>query len=507
MGNGKKMSRWETIKTLRRHSSLSEKRHPAFAQNKVGKVFAYIMFGLCIFYLMFLSVPLALAANAQNQHTASELMFGFLPFILAVDFYFRFFLQQTPSQAIKPYVLLPLGKYACIDSFIFNSVTSTGNLIWQALFIPYAIMSILFVEGFWNTLGFLLAYQLCISANSLWYMLARTLVNRKYYWWLLVLAVTALMFSPWYIGHDAGINQLCETYAVIGEGAPHWSPLVFGGILLVIALLVAINRRVQYYSVYAELSKTETTKIKHVSQLRQFERFGEVGEYLKLEVKSIMRNKNIRKGFISANILILCFSLAISFTEVYGSGMTKFLVVYNFAIYGAMLLVKVMCYEGNYIDCLMVHKENILQLLKAKYFLYSTLLLLPMLLMLPTVFMGKCSLLMLIAIMLLVAGPVHACFLYMAIINKQAIPLNTKFIGKGSMETSFLQVAVEIAAFTLPLLLLNLTPLMFGKTGGAIALMVLGLAFIVTYRFWIRDIYRRMMKRRYENLEGFHASR
>ena len=110
MGNGKKMSRWETIKTLRRHSSLSEKRHPAFAQNKVGKVFAYIMFGLCIFYLMFLSVPLALAANAQNQHTASELMFGFLPFILAVDFYFRFFLQQTPSQAIKLYVLLPLGK-------------------------------------------------------------------------------------------------------------------------------------------------------------------------------------------------------------------------------------------------------------------------------------------------------------------------------------------------------------------------------------------------------------
>lgn len=27
------MSRWETIKTLRRHNSLSEKRHPAFAQN------------------------------------------------------------------------------------------------------------------------------------------------------------------------------------------------------------------------------------------------------------------------------------------------------------------------------------------------------------------------------------------------------------------------------------------------------------------------------------------
>ncbi|MBO4821468.1 MAG: hypothetical protein J5548_08380 [Prevotella sp.] len=501
------MSRWETIKTLRRHNSLSEKRHPAFAQNKVGKVFAYIMVGFTILYLMFLSVPLALAANGQHQYTASELMFGFLPFILAVDFYFRFIVQQTPSQAIKPYVLLPLGKYTCIDSFLFNSATSVGNLIWQALFIPYAIMSILFVEGFWNTLGFILAYQLCISANSMWYMLARTLVNRKYYWWFLILLVTALLFSPWYLGPNADFQHLCETYAAIGQGATRWSPMVFGGILLVIALLTIINRRVQYDSVYAELSKTETTKIKHVSQLKQLERFGEVGEYLKLEVKSIMRNKNIRKGFISANILILCFSLAISFTDVYGGGMTKFLVVYNFAIYGAMLLVKVMCYEGNYIDCLMVHKENILQLLKAKYFLYSILLLLPMLLMLPTVFMGKCSLMMLIAIMLVVAGPVHACFLYMAVINKQTIPLNTKFIGKGGMETNFLQVVVEFAAFLLPLLLLNLLPFLFGQTGSAIALMVLGLAVIFTYRIWIRDIYRRMMKRRYENMEGFHATR
>ena len=244
-----------------------------------------------------------------------------------------------------------------------------------------------------------------------------------------------------------------------------------------------------------------------MTQLSQFERFGEVGEYLKLEVKSIMRNKNIRKAFISANILILLFSLAISFTDIYDGGMTKFLAVYNFAIYGAMLLVKTMCYEGNYIDCLMVHKENILQLLKAKYFLYTALLLLPMVLMLPTVFMGKCSLLMLIGIMLMVGGPVHACFLYLAIINKQTIPLNTKFIGKGTMETNFLQIAVEIGAFLLPLVLLNIFPLVFGDIGGALALMAIGLLFILTYRVWLRDIYRRMMKRRYENLEGFHATR
>ena len=220
-----------------------------------------------------------------------------------------------------------------------------------------------------------------------------------------------------------------------------------------------------------------------------------------------MRNKNIRKGFITANMVILMFSLLISFTDVYGSGMTKFLAVYNFAIYGAIVLVKVMCYEGNYIDCLMVHKENIISLLRAKYIIYSVLLIIPLLLMLPTVFMDKCSLSMLIALMLLTAGPVHASFLYMAIINKQTIPLNTKFIGKGSIETNFLQVVVEIAAFTLPLLLLNFVPLLFGETMGSFVLMGIGILFIATERYWIGDIYRRLMRRRYENMESFRSTR
>ena len=190
-------------------------------------------------------------------------------------------------------------------------------------------MCILYVEGFWSTMGFLIALQLVIVANSLWYLLCRTLINRKYYWWVLPLFWMALLFSPWYIGSNASFTQLCETYAVVGEGASHWSPWVFGGLLLLLYILYIVNRRVQYDSIHLELSKSEKTEIKHVTQLSQFERFGEVGEYLKLEVKSIMRNKNIRKAFISANILILLFSLAISFTDIYDGGMTKFLAVYN----------------------------------------------------------------------------------------------------------------------------------------------------------------------------------
>lgn len=502
-----RLSCWEIIKTLRRHNKLSEKRHVALAQNKIAKVMGYVFFSIMILYLMFFAVMFSLIANSSSRYTACELLSGLLPFLLIVDFYSRFLIQQTPSQQIKPYILLPLGKYACIDSFLFNSATSLGNLVWMALFIPYSIMSIVFVEGFWSTIGFLLAMHLIIVADSLWYMFVRTLINRSFYWWILPLSFHALMLSPLYIGSKAGVTQLCEMYSVIGEGASHWSPIVFVIILAVLVLLLAMNRKLQFDSIYAELSHTEETKIKHVSNLSSLERFGILGEYLKLEVKSIMRNKNIRKSFISANILIVMFSLLISFTDVYAGGMTKFLAVYNFAIYGAIILVKAMCYEGNYIDCIMVRRENIIALLKAKYFFYSALLLLPLLLMLPTAIMGKCSPLMLIALLFITAGPVHAILLYTAVINKQTMPLNTKFIGKGSMENSFIQIAVELAAFFLPLLLIFILPPLLGETAGALAIIAIGLVVILLHRLWISDIYRRMMKRRYENLESFRATR
>jgi hypothetical protein len=69
-----------------------------------------------------------------------------------------------------------------------------------------------------------------------------------------------------------------------------------------------------------------------------------------------------------------------------------------------MGLSRVMCAEGNYIDGLMVHKENIISLLKAKYYFYVVMLVLPFLLMIPTIVQEKCTWLMLTSIFFFTAG-------------------------------------------------------------------------------------------------------
>lgn len=183
--------------------------------------------------------------------------------------------------------------------------------------------------------------------------------------------------------------------------------------------------------------------------------------------------------------------------------MTNFWCVYCFAIFGGMILIRVMSYEANYIEVLFTHKENILLLLRAKYYFYCLLLLLPFILMLPMVITGKWNILMLIAYGTFTAGYQYFLILQMAVYNKQKIPLNAKLIGKGGMENSYTQIIAEAAAFFLPLAFIQPLEIFLGKYAAWAIMFVIGVAFIATHKLWLNNIYRRMMARKYKNLEAF----
>ena len=499
------MNRFQLFKELRRHIKLSEKRSPVYEQNKTAKAIIYLMGGFLVVYLLFISVMFAMIANSSRTFTACEFLFGLLPFLLTADFLLRFLGQQTPAQLIKPYLLLPIPKYACVESFIMSSMVTPNNLIWLFITVPYAIMSILFSSGFWAALGFIIGFQLIIIINSQNYMLWRTLITKKIFWWIGPIIIYGAMFLIWII---KDFDAMFDSFAAVGEGVASWNILYYLGIFAILALFFFINREVQYHITFTETTESKNTQMKTVTEFRLFERFGEMGEYLKLEVKSIMRNKNMRNSFLYSTIFTIILSLIISYTDMYdGSFNSKFFMVYVFIINGAMLLVRIMGAEGNYIDGLMIHKENILQLLHAKYYFYCALLLLPLLIMIPTVFMGKYTLLMLIAMMAFTAGPVFFMLMQMAVWNKQTVPLNSKLVSKGNVETNWFAFGVEMAAMFAPVAIIFILQLFMNETATYATMLVIGLVFIATHNIWLRNIYQRFMVRRYENMESFRATR
>lgn len=490
---------------LRRHGKLADKRHPMYDKNKFGRFWMYLMAAFWAGYLIFFGTTFAFALSDESREPY-QIINGVLIIILALDFLIRFPFQKTPTQEMKPYLLLPIRRKRLIDCLLLRSGLSTFNLFWLFFFVPLAIISVARYYGVAGVVTYSIGIWLLMVMNNYWFLLCRTLMNERVWWAFLPVAVYAAIGCALFIPDD---SLLLDGAITLGEGFITGHPLCFLGVIVAIALLWLVNRKVMQGLVYNELNKVEdtTVKVRSVSEYRFLDRYGEIGEYMRLELKMLLRNKVCKASLRSIIIVVVAFSLILSFTEAYDSaGMKSFIMVYNYVIFGIMFLLSIMSYEGNYIDGLMSRKESIYSLLRAKYILYSIAILIPFLLMIPAMVTGKLTVLSCLSWAIFTAGAIYFCLFQLAVYNNHTLDLNTRLTNRKNMGTG-LQNLISFAAFGLPLLLNFILNLWLGETTTGIVLIIIGLGFILTSRFWLKNIYHRFMKRRYKNLEGFRDSR
>ena len=492
------MNKIQLLRLLRKNIKLSDKRSPIFEQNKWAKGIAYFMAALFVFYLLLYGIIIGMAADGEAGTIITAMIV-----ILPIDFLLRFIFQTTPAMQAKPYIMLPISKYSVIECFLISSHISGFNFLWLGMFIPFSIIILCAGAEFWTTLMVLVMSELLIILNSQIYLFFRTLINRNVLWFLAALALYVIPYIPTIIVPKEKTFE--HTIDFIDKFNTAWWLLPI--ILIFIAGVFFVNRHLQFKYVYEEISKKKEKELKNVSQFAFFERFGIIGEYLKIELKSNIRNKTMKQRCIMSFCLVAMFSVLIAYTDIYDNPMmTNFWCLYCFAIFGMTTLIKIMGQEGNYIDLLMTQKENILALLKAKYWFYSAVLIVPFVIMLPAVFTGKFTILMLFAYMLLMAGFLHFIIFQLAVYNKQTLPLDSKLVGKNGVESG-LQLVIELVGMFVPLLLVGGMLMLTEENTAYMVMAILGLLLTIAHPLWLRNIYERMMTRKYENLEGFHASR
>lgn len=498
------MTRLQLFRHIRRNNILAFRRNPAYEQSVAAHVLMAIGGGMMAVYLIMFGVFFAVAANEDHEPGAWLLL---MPLLMAIDFGSRFGVQQTPFMLVKPYMLLPLPSRSIIETFLLTAILSPYNWMWLCFFVPYAFIVFAGGASLGVVLTIILSGMLFVMFNSQWYLLVRTLTARSVFWWFLPAAVYAVYFVPIIFLKDGHLSQLSDIADfIVMVGAQWWLvPVAF----VLLAAITLVNRHMQFRYVYEEISREQkrVAALKSVSQFTFLERFGQTGEYLKLELKSAMRNKAIRMRVITSLVLIAVLSLLIAYTDIYDNKMMlSFLCYYCFSLYGLTTLAKVMGPEGNYIDLLLTHRENILSLLKAKYYFHVAVLFVPLLLMLPAVIAGKFSLLMMLAYIFITSGVLFLVLFQLAVYNKQTLPLDQKLTGKGNVENGLQTIIVLVSMFA-PLALLSLLILLFDEHAAYTILLVIGLLFTLAHPWWLRNIYVRMMKRKYVNLEGFHATR
>jgi hypothetical protein len=497
------MNRFQLFRLLRHNNHLGYRRSPAFEQSMIAKVLMVIGGAMFVLYLIIYGVMFGyFAADSDTP----GFLFTLMTIMLVIDFGLRFMVQQTPAMLVKPYMLLPLPRQAIIENFLLSSIVSTYNWLWLAFFLPYVVIVLSGGCGFWLALSLLVSGMLLIMFNSQFYLMVRTLIGRNLLWWVLPVVVYGAQWSLLLFDKKGklfeavadGLEDLSET---------PWLPIVC---LLLLAAVFFANRRMQFAFVYEEVAKQEknsSAQVRTVSRFAFLEHFGEMGEYLKLELKSIFRCKAVRSRVIMSLSLIIVLSVIIAYTPVYdGVMMLNFWCYYCFALYAVTSLVKIMGPEGNYIDLLMVHRENVLTLLRAKYYFHCAILVVPFLVMLPAVIEGKFSMLMMIAYMFLSSGLLFFILFQLAVYNKQTLPLDQKITGKGNIENG-LQLVLELVGLLLPIVLIACLLFICSEDVAYMCLGLIGLLFTVLHPLWLRNVYKRMMARKYENLEGFHATR
>jgi hypothetical protein len=476
-----------------------------FEKNRFGKFFMYFMSVFWIGYLIFFGVLFArlsqeAAPNMEPYHILND---GLL-IVLLLDFIMRFSIQKMPTQEVKPYLLLPVKKKRLIDFLLIRSGISSFNTLWLFFFIPFALFSTIpKYFGISGVITYGFGIYLLTVFNNYWILLCRTLMRERIWWILLPIVVYALLGVAEFT-LDGPVHLFTRD---LGEGFIEGNILAFLGVALAIAGMWLINRTIMSKLIYMELNKVEDTKIKTISEYKFLERYGEIGEYFRLELKMLFRNKRCKASLRIIGIITVMFSALLSYGHAYdGVFMKNFISIYSFMAFGTVILTQIMGYEGNYIDGLMTRKESICSLLKAKYYLYSIGVVIPFVLMIPVMVMGKLSLLGAFAFAFFTTGPVYFMLFQLAVYNSKTVPLNEGLTGKQATGSGF-QSLVSLGAFGLPMLILFSVDAILGETAGQWILLALGLAFTLTSHLWIKNVYNRFMKRRYANMESFRDTK
>ena len=492
-------------KIIKQNQKLAEKRNPAFDTNRFAKFLMYFMIIYWAALFLFFGVMLPfmfeeLVPNMEPYHIMNQ---GIL-YVMAADFLMRFIGQPSVSQEIKPYLLMPVKRKKLISLLLLKSGLDSYNFIWFFVYVPFAFLTVIRFYGFGGMFLYLLGIWLIFVFNNYFYLLCKLLLGEKTIWLLLPIGIFGALGAAEFLIDGLPISRFTMN---LGEGFIEGNPLSFLFVIACIGAMFFINMKLQLRMIYNEISKKEDTKIKRVSEYKFLDKYGEVGEYIRLEIKLITRNKTVKAQFRMGIIVMLGFSFLLAFTDVYdGTNMKSFICLYNYAVLPIMTLGQVMCFEGNYIDGLMSRKESIFNLLRAKYYLTSLIIVVPFIVMMLPISEGKITLLSAIAYLIFVMGFVFFMLLQLTVYNTRTLPLNANLM-KSNKSSNWIQGLVTSFAFFLPFIIDTTLTALFPKEVANIILIVIGLGFIATHNLWIKNIYKRFMKRRYKNMEEFRASR
>lgn len=257
------------------------------------EIWIKILMGLGALYFIFVFVGLGFGAffiiEKAELGDPLRVVNQYMMYYLAFDMVFRYMLQKMPVTNIKPLLYLPFRKSQIVHYSLGKTVVSFFNWTHAFFFIPFSIILLTKDYGFTNVLGWHLGLMALIYCNNFINILVNNKDNVFY------------VFAALFMG--LGLSQYYKWFDITAYTAPLFNKLYDIPVTALIpwTLLLALFAMAFNYfknNMYLDgglATKTEEAKTENLDWLN---RFGNLGTFLKNDIKLIKRNKRSRTAVI-----------------------------------------------------------------------------------------------------------------------------------------------------------------------------------------------------------------
>lgn len=471
-------------------------RNPQFGTNLGMKILMF--FGMAYFSAIFVALPFILYFFAKKKMEVDPLLLFCKYFIYywAFDLIIRYFMQQMPTQNIKPFLTLGITKEKLVKYTLIKIIVNFFN--WGNLLFLLPFAGLLIFDGGYSIIHVIM-FTIGIFAIFYFNNFLNILLNGKNAVLFTVLGVMVTLAALEYFK----IIELSYYSQKI-----FYSLYEYAGVFLIPVVLAVMGAYLAYQEIYKNFYLDKGLELKvaegKTENIAFLNRYGVMGTFINNDIRLLKRSK-AAKSALFASVMFLLYGL-LTFSKGYDNGFMQ-LFTGIFITGGFMLMFgqRVPSWDSSYYPLMMTSNVPYKEYLKGKWSLIIIAIFVSIILASGYLLISLEFYLTVLAAGLYNLGVNSYITLLAGAFNKKPIDLNSKgkSFGGGGNNFNLKVVLLTIPQLILPMAVFAVFKYFFGIYPAVTSLGILGIIGFML-RDKVFDVIVKVYKtQKYSTLESF----
>ena len=484
---------------LFRHESQKTLRASGYHKNLLMTVFMVLMGLYFLGIMMFIGVMFPrIVADIAPQYTAVEAFSGSLLYILLLFLAMRYFTQSLGTINVQLYQTLPIKRSVIVNYILLKPLLSPANYVTLAFVLPFAVRYVSRQPDVVSGFLFVVIIVFLIWFNSLIASYLKRRFSVTFWGTLGVLLFFGAIAALEYFG-------FFSPFAI--------SKTVFGFLFanpvgVAIAFLLPLSAYFLNFAFFRKNFYPETfdkkiakKQAEYSSQFSFMERFGKVGELMRLHVITFVRNKRF-KAQLYMMPLFLLYGLLFYGNPLYGIVMLIFAAIFITGIFMLIAGQWAIAMNSTHFDAIMSRKITTREYIVSYYNLMLFLCVASFIITTPYFLYGKQIIIVQTVAFLYNVGISIFMLLYINIHSDKRVEINVggAFNYQGVSMKNFL---ILIPIMLVPMIIMATTTAFGAQNIGFWIIGSMGVLGIILTKPLLSLCEKQFLRKKYYLCEGF----